>query len=245
MQTAERLIVAADFDPRGSSGIEGVRSELASLTRDLADTGVMIKVNSLLRCEGYGLIRHLHGLGLRVFADLKLTDIKNTMETDAAFLAPFAPELVTVMTDAGLAGMQAVALALPSTEVLGVTVLTSLDDHECRALHGAPVHRTVGKRIGQAKLAGLGGIVCAASDLTGVHGTTARELGLTRNTPGIRPEWASVEGDDQQRVMTISGAFAAGATRVILGRPIMRAANRREAVLRTLAEIEAAVGEGG
>src|SRR3989344_8199421 len=126
MEVSERLIVAADYDPRKLGGIIGVKNEVLKLAESLKGLGVIIKVNSVLRARGYSLIEDLHGLGLRVFADLKLIDIPATMKLDGRLLREVKPDILTVMCCAGVDGMRAVRDTLPDTEVLGVTVLTSL-----------------------------------------------------------------------------------------------------------------------
>ncbi|HTW97116.1 MAG TPA: orotidine 5'-phosphate decarboxylase / HUMPS family protein, partial [Candidatus Methylomirabilis sp.] len=78
LRREERLIVAADFKPADCGNIAGVEKKVLSLAEALANLGVIIKVGSILRACGYGLITKLHDLGLKVFADLKLIDIPET-----------------------------------------------------------------------------------------------------------------------------------------------------------------------
>lgn len=243
MQPNERLIVAADFRPA-----QGVRDSAASVwdqtitfAEKIRDLGVILKVNSALRAEGHPLVKQLHERGVRVMADLKLCDIPETMETDALILRAEMPELLTVMTDAGVEGLRRVQQTLPGTEVLAVTVLTSIDNADCHRLHGRDVEATIALRIAIAYDAELKGIVCAAADLKGPNGVLAREYRLATVTPGIRPAWTEVVGDDQKRTMTVGEAIGAGATRIVIGRPIVRASDPRAAVLRTIDEIAAAL----
>jgi orotidine-5'-phosphate decarboxylase len=236
MKTEERLIVAADYDPQKSGGMEGTVACVLGLAKELKGLGVYIKVNSVLRAAGYQLINRLHDEGLRVFADLKLVDIPSTMKTDATLLATYPPEMLTVMCCAGIDGMHAVQSTLADTKVLGVTVLTSLNEEECQAIFTCSTEAGVLRFARMAKLAGLGELILSPKEVEVVKDRF--ELGLGLNTPGIRPEWSLVEGDDQSRVLTPAQAIKNGATRIVIGRPIIQAENPREAAQRTLEEIQ-------
>jgi len=236
MELSERLIVAADFDPRKIiGGLAGVENKVLALANELKGLGVIIKVNSFLRMYGYELINILHGSGLKVFADLKLIDIPATMEIDAALLEQFKPDLLTVMCCAGIDGMHIVQKTLPDTKVLGVTVLTSLNEEECQAIFTCSTKAGVLRFARMAKLAGLGELILSPKEVEVVKDRFELQLGL--NTPGIRPVWSLVEGDDQSRVLTPEQAIRNGAQRIVIGRPITQAENPREAVERTLEEI--------
>jgi orotidine-5'-phosphate decarboxylase len=242
MELSKRLIVAADYDPRKSDGINGVREKVLGLAGALEGLGVIIKINSILRACGYGLIKELHELGLRVFADLKLIDIPNTMETDAAMLAEVKPDLVTVMCCAGIDGMRSVQKVIgEETEVLGVSVLTSLDEEECQAIFTCSTKAGVLRFARMAQLAGLGGLILSSQEAEILK--AKQELMLSLNTPGIRPDWSLVAGDDQKGVMTPGKAIRAGVKRIVIGRPIVQADNPREATEKTLWEIEEALRE--
>jgi len=236
MELSERLIVAADFDPRKVGGFDGVRSKVLTLASEIKGTGVIIKVNSFLRAYGYELIDVLHQLELKVFADLKLIDIPATMEIDAAMLEKHKPDLLTVMCCAGIDGMHAVQKTLPNTKVLGVTVLTSLNEEECQAIFTCSTKAGVLRFARMAKLAGLGELILSPKEVGVVKDRFELQLGL--NTPGIRPVWSLVEGDDQSRVLTPEQAIRNGAQRIVIGRPITQSKNPREAVQKTLEEIE-------
>lgn len=246
LKPQERLIVAADYSPKDLGGIAGVEKQVLALAENLQGTGVYIKVNSILRAVGYSLITKLHDLGLKVFADLKLIDIPNTMKTDGEMLAEVRPDILTVMCCAGIDGMHAVQKILGSTtEVLGVTVLTSLNEEECQAIFSCSTRAGVLRFSRMAQLAGLGGLILSPQEVEVVN--KRFELLLSLNTPGIRPVWSLVEGDDQSRVLTPQKAIAAGAQRIVMGRPVVQAGpndqglpqSPREAVDRTIAEIEA------
>jgi len=259
LKPEERLIVAADFKPpvedqwiedgpyAGQSTVcrskrKWVEKQVLALADSLKGTGVYLKVNSALRVCGYDLIGEIQSRGLRVFADLKLNDIPATLATDGVFLAEAQPELLTVMCYTGTKAMAELKKCLPKTEVLGVTVLTSLSEEEVAHLHGAKIDETVKRLALMAQVAGLDGLVSSAKELALLKTVLEREM--TLNTPGIRPVWAPVEGDDQnrERVMTISHAIKAGATRIVIGRPIMQADDVYGAVRRTIDEIALATG---
>ena len=245
LRPEERLIVAADYSPKDFGGIQGVKSKVLALAEELKGLGVYIKVNSVLRAVGYGLITKLHDLGLKVFADLKLIDIPNTMGTDGEMLAEVRPDILTVMCCAGIDGMNAVQKVLgDTTEVLGVTVLTSFDEEECQGIFTCSTKAGVLRFARMAQLAGLGGLILSPKEVDVLN--KRFELTLSLNTPGIRPAWSLILGDDQSRVLTPQKAIENGAERIVMGRPIVKAdandeglpQNPREAVERTLKEIK-------
>jgi len=252
LKLEERLIVAADYSPKDFGGIQGVESKVLTLAKELEGLGVYIKVNSVLRAVGYGLIAKLHDLGLKVFADLKLIDIPNTMGTDGEMLTEVKPEILTVMCCAGIDGMNAVQKVLgDTTEVLGVTVLTSLDEEECQSIFTCSTKAGVLRFARMAQLAGLGGLILSPKEVDVLN--KRFELTLSLNTPGIRPVWSLVEGDDQSRVLTPQKAIENGAERIVMGRPIVKAGannkglpqNPREAAERTLEEIKTGLSSKG
>lgn len=242
---AERLIVAADFKPEKAwekyPGRGGVRLQVLKLADSLKGTRVYLKVNSGLRAHGYDLIDEIHSRGLRVFADLKLFDIGETLSTDAILLNEAKPELLTTVSVAGITAMQALKAQLPDTEVLGVTVLTSLNEADTENMFRATVEASVMKLALLAETAGLDGLICAPTDLASIKSVVKRPM--TLNTPNIRPLWASIPGDDQnpKRQMTPYEAIKAGATRIVIGRPIVKAEKPYDAVMRTIEEIASAM----
>ena len=252
LKPEECLIVAADYSPKKFGGIKGVKEEVVALATKLAGLGVYIKVNSILRALGYGLIDELHERGLKVFADLKLIDIPKTMEFDGEFLVEAKPDMLTVMCCAGIDGMNAVQKVVgKNTEILGVTVLTSLNEEECQGIFTCSSKAGVLRFARMAKLAGLGSLILSPKEV-GVE-KDRFELMLSLNTPGVRPEWAIVDEDDQtkERTLTPKKAIMGGAKRIVMGRPITQAKandnglpqNSKEAVERTLEEIKQALKE--
>ena len=169
--------------------------------------------------------------GLPIFLDLKLHDIPNTVAKAIRALQPIEPAIMTIHAAGGRAMMEdAKAAASSKTKVVGVTILTSLDVDDLKAMgmKGDPAD-AVERLAGQAKEAGLDGIVCSG-----------REVSIARKNwkdgffvvPGIRPASASV--GDQKRVMTPGDALHAGASVLVIGRPVTQAADP-DAALREIA----------
>lgn len=243
---AERLIVAADFNPGPSIGGLGrrwVMSEVLSLANKLKGTSVYLKVNSALRACGYELINLIHCQELRVFADLKLIDIGGTLSTDGVLIREANPEILTVMCVAGVSAIQALKAELPDTEVLGVTVLTSLKDADTHAMFTCSTEEAVLRFAQVAADAKIDGLISSPKEAKVLRAKFGVVLSL--NTPAIRPTWAIVPGDDQnpERIMTPAKAIKAGADRIVVGRPITQAKDPYDAVMRTIEEIAKAVEE--
>lgn len=254
----ERLIMALDLEPQSAlceplsmprAAIKELRLRATDIVKSVRDTGIIVKVNSLLRACGVDLIESFHELGVRVMADYKLVDIPHTLETDAKIIRLFKPELLTVMCCAGIEGIRSVQEFMPETEVLGVTVLTSLGEEECQAIFTCSTKAGALRFAQMAQLGGLRGLISSAQELDLL--TRRRELVMSFNTPGIRPLWSVVIKDDQEksRVMTPRKAILAGADRVVVGRPIIDAKpnsdgkpqSPNEAVAWILKEIEEAL----
>jgi len=246
---AERLIVAADFKP-SKEQIENeaaliapmkvrdwTKKKVLALADSLKGTRVYLKVNSALRACGYGLIDEIHSRGLRVFADLKLIDIGETLSTDGVHIREAKPELLTTMCVSGLTAMQALKVELPDTEILGVTVLTSLKDADTQAIFNCSIEEAVMRFAQVAAEAKIHGLISSPKQATKLRSEFGNRF--TLNTPAIRPHWAIVPGDDQNpdEIMTPSKAIKAGADRIVVGRPIVKAEKPYDAVMRTIEEI--------
>lgn len=239
---AERLIVAADFKPTAQSGKDWVEAQVLALADILKGTGVTLKVNSALRACGYDLIGEIKSRGLRVFADLKLFDIGETLSTDGVLLREAKPELLTIVCVAGVSAMQALKAELPDTEILGVTVLTSLKDADTQAMFTCSTEEAVMRFAQVAADANIDGLISSPKEVEILRAKFGIVLSL--NTPAIRPMWAIVPGDDQNpdRIMTPAKAIKRGADRIIVGRPIVKAKNPYDAVMRIIEEIISAMG---
>lgn len=160
-----------------------------------------------------------------VFLDLKLHDIPNTVAGAAGAVADLGVAMLTVHASGGPRMIQAAAKAAPDLAILAVTVLTSLDDDDMTAVGQRPVDEQVPRLAKLAIDAGAAGIVCAPSEVEAVRGAIGIDPLVV--VPGIRPAGSAT--DDQARVATPAEALAAGASHIVVGRPITRAPDPAEA----------------
>ncbi len=204
--------------------------------------------NRLFTAEGPGIVRTLAARGDRVFLDLKFHDIPNTVATAVSAATTLGAWMINVHASGGLPMMQAAADAARATAaaegrlpplLVGVTVLTSMN---AGALSEVGVHTPVLEQV--ARLARL-------SQQAGLHGVVAspQETGLLRQvcggdfvivTPGIRGGAAATGRDDQERTTTAGNAIAAGASYIVVGRPVIGAPDPRAAAERIAEEIRSA-----
>jgi orotidine-5'-phosphate decarboxylase len=179
-------------------------------------------------------VRAITATGVPIFLDLKLHDIPNTVAGALRSLAPLDLYMVNVHAGGGTAMLAAArAACAPTTKLIAVTVLTSLDDDDMAGMgvaDGAAAQVT--RLAGLARAAGLDGVVCSPHEVAGL---AAGWPGGNFIVPGIRPA-GSVVGD-QKRVMTPRQALAAGATMLVIGRPITAAADPAAAAAAIAAEI--------
>ncbi len=209
----DRLIVALDFSSR---------AEAQKLVEKLDDSVSFYKIGYQLFYGGDGLAlgRELIRAKKKVFFDLKLLDIGNTVAKGVEAIAKSGASMLTIhaypQAMAGaVAGAKGSDLAL-----LAVTVLTSMDNDDLmNAGYDRDVESIVGLRAFQAKEAGMGGIVCSAQEAGLVKRMTEGKLDIV--TPGIRPMGADI--GDQKRVVTPKEAIEWGASHLVVGRPITRA----------------------
>ena len=171
-------------------------------------------------------VKALAGFGLPVFLDLKLHDIPNTVGRTVAALVPLGPALLTVHASGGAAMLSAArAAASGAMKIIAVTVLTSLDDNDLAAagVIGGTAPQVV-RLAAMTRAAGCDGIVCSPHEVNAVQALWPAGL---RVVPGVRPPES--EAGDQKRVMTPAEALAAGASILVIGRPITAASNPAEA----------------
>jgi len=238
MKLESRLIIPADFTPEGPN-LNDIENKHTQFFEQLAGTGVVVKFNSGMRLEGVSdIVESAHMHELKVFADLKLHDIPHTMRNDAEILKRLKPEILTVMCESGIAGMSAVQEVLAgTTEVLGVTILTSHSEESCQEIYGCDTATGFLRMAHLAKKANLPGLILSPQELN--LATSEPELqGFSLNCPGIRPKWFNTTGDDQKRKMTPFEAIKAGAERIVVGRPIMTHPSPKNAIEMILEEIE-------
>ncbi|WP_428645671.1 orotidine-5'-phosphate decarboxylase, partial [Roseibium sp.] len=179
--------------------------------------------------------------GHKIFLDVKLHDIDNTITKAVRNVAKMG---MTFMTLHGYPKtMRAAVKGLaeegnPNLCLLGVTVLTSMDEDDLVAAgYRGPIADVVEARARDAKAAGMGGIVCAATESAKMRAILGNDLVIV--TPGIRP--AGSAAGDQRRVMTPEDAIRAGSDYLVVGRPVNQAADPAAAADAVVAEIEAAL----
>ena len=170
----------------------------------------------------------------KIFLDLKLHDIPNTVAGATSQILSLRPRFLTVHATGGAAMISAAASAAPEIEITAVTILTSLSQEDMSQIgfNGTAQSRAVEL----AKLAvssGARAIVCSPHEIAGIRAVVDNEISII--TPGIRPKSHS-GSDDQKRVMDPKSALDAGANFLVIGRPITAASNLRVASLQVLEE---------
>ena len=221
----DRLIVALD--------LPSVEAAEAMIGR-LGDAVSFYKIGyQLAYAGGLPLVQKLAGSGKKVFLDLKMHDIGNTVARGVENVARLGATFLTV--HAYPQTMKAAVEARgPSLKILAVTVLTSYDDGDLHAAgYRLNVSDLVEARAQQAQVLGVDGIVCSAEEAARLHKIVGHQMHLV--TPGIRP--AGAAAGDQKRIMTPGRAIAAGADYLVVGRPVLEAADPRAAAEAIHAEI--------
>lgn len=172
--------------------------------------------------NGHAGVREIATIGLPIFLDLKLHDIPNTVAKAVQALSPLEPAILTVHGVGGRAMLEDAKAAAPlGTKVVAVTVLTSLDSGDLVATGlGPDPHEQVARLTALAREAGLDGIVCSGHEVA-----AARKIwpGGFFVVPGVRP--ANGDHDDQKRMITPRAALDAGASILVVGRPITQSAD--------------------
>ncbi len=235
----ERIIVALDVS---------TRKEAEELVVKLKDRVGYFKVGmELFHSCGPEIINMISDLGCRVFLDLKFHDIPNTVAKAVRSAANYGVDMINVHASGGSLMMEKAVSALddfqketkkPRPLLIGVTVLTSLDQNMMEEEWG--LKRSVGEQVVMwsklAQKAGLDGVVASPQEL----GLIQKACGLDFVTviPGVRPTWA--KRDDQKRIMTPKEAVKAGASFLVIGRPITRDKDPEAAAQRIADEIEGA-----
>lgn len=231
-RAVDRLIVAVDVP---------TAHQAESIIRELAPYVGFFKVGLELT-SAIGLTQAVHlvkSYGAKVFVDAKLHDIPNTIAGATRILAGLEVDMFTVHATSGLKGLRAAVENRGQAAVLGVTVLTSMDEAETAAVYGRPLVDQVTALVTVALEARVQALICSPHDLSIIK-MDDRFDRLPKITPGVRPVWASKA--DQARVMTPKQAIMAGASALVVGRPIVRpprdVPDRVEAVRRIIQEIE-------
>lgn len=185
--------------------------------------------------DGFALGRELIAAGKRVFFDLKLLDIDNTVEKGVAAIARTGATMLTVHAYPQCMRAALKGAAGSGLTVLGVSVLTSMDDADvAEAGFARDTAGLVTLRATQARAAGIGGLVCSPREAEMVRAIVGPGMAIV--TPGIRP--AGSAASDQKRVMGPADAIAAGASHLVVGRPITAAPDPGAAARAILAEMQ-------
>jgi len=215
---AERLIVALDVD----------NLEEAKRLVDILYPNVKIfKVGSqLFTACGPEAVRMIVKKGAKVFLDLKFHDIPNTVKKAIVSAAKLKVYMLTVHLSGGKDMLGAAVSIADRPKIIGVSVLTSesKEDTKDKVLNLAKL----------AKAAGLDGVVCSAQETNMIREACGKDFIIV--TPGIRPEGYVI--DDQVRITTPKEAVKAGADFIVVGRPIIKAENPKEAAVKILKDIE-------
>lgn len=228
---SDHLIVALDFNSEAAA---------LNLVQRLENNCRWFKVGlELYLATGGGILTKLRGLGFEVFLDLKLHDIPNTVASAVRVLADSGASLLTVHAAGGpamlAAAVDAAASAPAGPRLLAVTVLTSMDEHQLHTIGVPGSTQDQVNRLGRSAVAaGVSGLVCSpleAHTLRAEYGPTPLLV-----LPGIRPMGSAA--DDQQRFAGPAEAIQAGASMLVVGRPITQAddpARATDAILREIA----------
>ena len=233
----DRIIIALDvptFD------------EATDLMDKLGDRAKLLKVGSqLFTSVGPDIVREIKRRGKKLFLDLKFHDIPNTVARASEAATELGVDIFNVHVSGGLEMMRNAAqatkakaseLGIEKPIVLGVTILTSIDETMFQSVLGSD-NSLKDQIVHMAKLAqsaGLDGVVASPQEILLIREACGEDFVVL--TPGVRPEWAS--SDDQKRTMTPVEAFKAGADYVVIGRPIYRAPEPAGALERILKQLE-------
>ena len=213
--------------------------EADPILRQLSGRLRWVKIGlQMFTAYGPDYVRRIADQGFNVFLDLKLHDIPNTVAKAVQSLAPLPIGMLTLHTSGGREMMEWAVKAQrqhkPDLLLLGVTVLTSMDD---AALNGTGVPGSAAAQVERlarlAATAGMSGLVCSPHEVAPLRAALPPTVQLV--TPGVRP--ADAAQDEQKRVMTPADAARAGSNFIVVGRPILRAANPADAATRILREL--------
>ena len=210
-------------------------TEAEAIVKTLGDDISFYKIgHQLAFAGGLEFARELAQSGKKIFLDMKLLDIDNTVAHGVENIAKMGMSMLTLH-----AYPKAMRAAVKAAEgsglcLLGVTVLTSMDDEDLtEAGYQGDARSLVLRRAEQAREAGMGGIVCSAEESRAVRDILGPDMAVV--TPGIRP--AGAEKGDQKRVMTPFDAIQAGSSHLVVGRPIIKAEDPKAAARAILDEM--------
>jgi orotidine-5'-phosphate decarboxylase len=222
----DRLIVALDLP-----SVEEARRAVEAI----GEAASFYKIGyQLAYAGGLAFAERLIGAGKKIFLDLKLHDIGNTVEEGVRSVARIGATFLTVHAYPQTMRAAVAGKTDSTLKLLAVTVLTSYDDADAReAGYASPVEALVAERAAKAREIGIDGVVCAAWEAARVRAIVGPDRLIV--TPGIRPAGAAV--GDQKRVVTPADAIRAGVDHVVVGRPITGAADPKRAAEAIVAEM--------
>ena len=225
-----QLILALDVE---------TREEALATLQTLGDSLQWVKIGlQLFTACGPDIVREIHDLGYRVFLDLKLHDIPNTVAKAVQSIATLPVALLTLHAIGGAEMIQWANQAredhAPNLSLLAVTVLTSMSDAQLKSLNIPVTTEAQVQHLAELSLAaGAQGLVCSSLELVPLRSRFGPDPLLV--TPGIRP--AGSDSDEQKRVMTPALAARAGSSFIVVGRPVLRAADPAAAARAIRAEL--------
>src|SRR3954451_17342497 len=227
----DRLIVELDVPSVGAA---------EAMIARLGDGVTFYKIGyQLAYASGLPLVRPLSDAGKKVFIDLKLHDIGNTVARGVESVAKLGATFLTVHAYPQTMKAAVEARAGSSLKILAVTVLTSYDDGDLHAAgYRLGVSDLVEARAQQSQVLGVDGLVCSPEEAASLHKIVGHQMSLV--TPGVRPAGAAT--GDQKRIMTPGRAIAAGADYLVVGRPITEAADPKASADAIQVEIARALG---
>ncbi len=227
MPARDRLIVGLD--------VPSV-AEAEKVVRTLGDTALFYKIGyQLVFAGGLEFARDLARDGKKVFLDMKLLDIDNTVAKGVENIVKMGMSMLTLHAYPKAMAAAVAAAKGSDLRLLGVTVLTSMDAKDViDAGYEYDPHTLVLRRAEQARIAGMGGVVCSAEESRAVRKIVGPDMAIV--TPGIRP--AGAEPGDQKRVMTPADALKAGSSHLVVARPIVKADDPLAAARAILAEMD-------
>lgn len=230
----DRLIVALDLPTVQAA---------EAMVVGLGDAASFYKVGlQLIYAGGIPFARDLASAGKKVFLDAKLLDIDNTVAHAVASIAGLGMTFLTVHAYPQAMRAAVAARGEAPLKLLGVTVLTSMDDSDLAAAgYAGRAADLVARRAADARAAGMDGIVASPAEAAAVRAIAGP--GLSVVTPGVRPEGS--HAGDQKRIATPAAAIRAGADYLVLGRPVTAAPDPKAAAAAIVAEIEHAILERG
>ena len=213
--SSKRLIVALDFKNF---------DEMSEFVARLDPNSCVVKVGlQLFISEGNKVLDFLSSKGFEIFLDLKLHDIPNTVNKAIVEIAQFNVLMTTIHLQGGMEMIAAANQAKGNTKILGVSLLTSLDESDTQMLYNNNFNSQFNNLINVAEKSEVDGIVCSSKELS-----LLSESNLIKVVPGIRNQNLL---DDQKRVMTSKVAYENGANFIVVGRPITQSKNIEEAII--------------